>query len=277
LNESTTLTLLDGPVGTELIARGVPAPGDQWSAWANLHRPAAVQQLHREYAAAGATVHTANTFRTKRRSLGPEWEQAARAAVRLARGAVPDHHRIAGSIAPLEDCYRPDLSPANSGPEHRELADVLAEEGVDLLLCETFPNPREALVAVEQAVATGLETWVALTAGPQADLLSPDQLSRAAEDCVAAGASACLVNCVAADQSLRYLEQLVELPVCCGVYANAGAPTDRVGWGEDESGPTKYLGYARQWIAAGAGIVGGCCGTDPQHISALAELFGGRG
>src|SRR5262245_59204968 len=106
-----TTLLLDGALGTELAARGVAIPANPWSAAALVDAPTVIGAIHAEYAAAGATVHTANTFRTKRRSAGPDWERLARRAVDLARAAVPGWHRIAGSVAPLEDCYRPDLSP----------------------------------------------------------------------------------------------------------------------------------------------------------------------
>ncbi len=128
---SLVITLLDGPLGTELAARGVPTPGPGWSAFALDDAPEVVVAIHRDYARAGATVHTANTFRTKRRQLGVRWEELARRAIDLARGAVPAGQRVAGSIAPLEDCYRPDLSPPNPRPEHRELARALAAAGAD--------------------------------------------------------------------------------------------------------------------------------------------------
>src|SRR5690349_17344331 len=105
------ITLVDGAMGTELGARGVSIDGALWSARALDEAPEEVAGIHAAYAAAGATLHTANTFRTKRRQAGERWEKLARKAVRLARGAVPVGHRVAGSVSPLEDCYRPDLSP----------------------------------------------------------------------------------------------------------------------------------------------------------------------
>ncbi|MBI4706050.1 MAG: homocysteine S-methyltransferase family protein [Deltaproteobacteria bacterium] len=266
--------ILDGAMGTELIARGAMAPAPLWSAWATLHRPELVAQIHREYAAAGATVHTANTFRAKRRCLPEQWREAAERAVELARAAVPPWHRVAGSIAPLEDCYRPDLSPAaEARAEHRELVQLLAATGVDLLLCETFAHPGEALVAVEEAARTGVETWVAFTAGPRADLLLPEQIEQAAERCVAAGAAACLVNCVPALESMRFLERLTELGVPCGVYANAGDKAEGIGWGAGPPGPARYADLACRWRAAGASIIGGCCGTGPEHVRAVAAAL----
>jgi S-methylmethionine-dependent homocysteine/selenocysteine methylase len=192
---------------------------------------------------------------------------------------VPPGHRVAGSIAPLEDCYRPDLSPKDARPEHRELARALASAGVDLLLCETFPHVGEAHVAVEEAAATGVETWAAFTAGPDADLLSPAAIEAAAREAVARGARAVLVNCVPAARTLEFVERLGGLGVPFGAYANAGAPSEGLGWGPRAPGDeaaARYRLFARTWIEAGATIIGGCCGTGPPHIAALAAYWGGE-
>src|SRR4051812_14140531 len=119
------ITLLDGPMGTLLAERGVATPAPLWSAAALLESPDAVRRIHHEYASAGACVHAANPFRTKQRQVGPEWERLTRLAVTLAREAVPATHLVAGSLAPLEDCYRPDLSPRDPRPEHRTMARAL--------------------------------------------------------------------------------------------------------------------------------------------------------
>jgi S-methylmethionine-dependent homocysteine/selenocysteine methylase len=265
--------VLDGPVGTELTRRGVDLPPPAWSALALDACPELVATIHREYVAAGAQVHTANTFRTKRRCVGARWEELARRAVALVREAAPGL-RVAGSIAPLEDCYRPDLSPgARSAAEHRELAQRLAAEGVDVLLCETFAHPVEAAVAVEEAARTGVETWVALTAGPGGDLLTPAAMRQAALDCVRAGARAVLVNCTAATRTLPFVQAIADVGVPFGAYANAGAASEGLGWSADAiTGAHAYAAHARQWVDAGATLVGGCCGTGPEHIRALCAL-----
>jgi S-methylmethionine-dependent homocysteine/selenocysteine methylase len=151
---------------------------------------------------------------------------------------------------------------------------VLADAGVDLLLCETFPHAAEALIAVQEAVATDLETWVALTAGPAGDLMTPGELADAARRCAEAGASACLVNCVPAVQILPFVESLLRLDVAVGAYANAGASCDGFGWSAEPERAQRYAALARRWVDAGVTIVGGCCGTGPQHIAQLAAVFG---
>ncbi|WP_234023356.1 homocysteine S-methyltransferase family protein [Sorangium cellulosum] len=265
--------ILDGPLGTELAARGVATPAPLWSAAALVDARGceAVRAIHREYTRAGATVHTANTFRTKRRQAGDAWAELAARAVALAREATSAGHRVAGSIAPLEDCYRPDLSPTGARAEHRELSRALAAAGVDLLLCETFPHVGEALVALEEAAATGVEAWVSFTPGPSADLLSPEDVGRAAREAASRGARAVLVNCAPATRTLEYVERLAASGVPFGAYANAGAADEGLGWagGQDSASAARYAALARRWIEAGATIVGGCCGTGPAHIAAL--------
>lgn len=268
------VTILDGPVGTELIARGVECPAPLWSARAIETDPHMIAAIHHEYAAAGATVHTTNTFRTKRRSVGPGWEKLARKAVELARLSVPSAHRIAGSIAPLEDCYRPDLSPKDSRAEHREVCRVLADARVDVLLCETFPHIGEALVATEEAVATGLPTWVAFTAGPEAELLTPEQVEHGAREAVRRGASVVMVNCIRATKTLPYVERLASVGVPFGVYANAGSEEDWFASTNDPSGPERYAALAREWVRLGATFVGACCGLGPSHVRELQRQFG---
>lgn len=273
--------VLDGPVGTELDRRGVPTPLPRWSAGAIDDAPDVLGAIHRDYVRAGATVHTANTFRTKRRNVGGDWERLARRAVEIARAQLPSGQKLAGSIAPLEDCYRPDLSPGSgSRAEHRELARVLADAGCDVLLCETFPHVGEALIAVEEAAHTGVETWMSLTAGPDCDLLTAAQIERAAREAVSRGARAVLVNCVPADRTIEYLGAIGGAGVPFGAYANAGRPDDRVGWvAADEeplSAADRYLAHAKAWVALGATLIGSCCGTGPAHVGALARELSGR-
>ena len=270
------ITLLDGPLGTELNRRGIATDLPRWSADAIESAPEVIQAIHADYAAAGATVHTANTFRTKQRTLGNHWQRMTERAVALARQSVPSNHRVAGSIAPLEDCYQPDRSPGGGAlMEHQVFAQRLADAGADLLLCETFPNTDEALAAVTAARSTNLETWLAMTAGPDASLMSPQQMVVAAKQAVDLGAAAILVNCTPAVDTLRFVVALADasLGVPIGAYANAGSADDQIGWtASPDPGAQAYAVLARQWIDAGATLVGSCCGTTPEHTKSLRHL-----
>jgi len=258
--------LLDGPMGTELEARGVSTDGEGegWSAYALDTAPAVVEAIHRDYVRAGATVHRTNTFRTQPRIFADRWSELLERAVAIARAAGCE--RVAGSIAPVFDCYRPDLSPGEDARgAHRSMARAFAASKVDLLVCETFPHGIEARVAVEEAVATGLETWVALTAGPDGSLMTPEAMEANARDCVSAGASAVLVCCTAASLTARYVDRLARIPVrgAFGAYANIGANRSTMT-------SARYAALAKDWRSAGATILGACCGTSPAYIEALA-------
>jgi S-methylmethionine-dependent homocysteine/selenocysteine methylase len=255
-----TFALLDGAMGTELEARGADTSGTAWSARAIDEAPELVRAIHAEYAQAGAEVHTANTFRTTPRAFGAGWERAMQRAVALCREAVGPSARIAGSVAPLEDCWHPERSPPDPRLEHRLIAQQLARTGVDLLLCETFANVDEALIAVECALETGLPVWVSFTSGPWDDLCSPERMRLGAISAIERGVDAVLINCTPAAGVLPYLRACAGLGAPVGVKANA------------QIDPVEYAGHARRWLEQGATLVGGCCGTSPAHIRALAHL-----
>jgi S-methylmethionine-dependent homocysteine/selenocysteine methylase len=172
---------------------------------------------------------------------------------------------VAASVAPLRDCYRPDRSPPSPRDEHREIARALAATGADLLLCETFPHVGEAWVAVEEAVATGLPVWVSFTAGPRADLLSPDAVEVGARGAVERGASAVLVNCIPSARIADWVDAVAGCGVPFGAYANAGD-------GATAEDPLRYAAHAATWVAAGATLIGGCCGAGPAHVAGCARL-----
>ncbi len=261
--------LLDGPMGSCLSAAGLELPAPLWSAQALFEAPEQIAALHRAYAEAGADVHTANTFRTQPH-LHPQWRDLLKQAVRIGRENIPAHTQLAGSMAPVADCYRPDLSPPNSRPIHRDMAQALAASGVDLLLCETFPHPEEALVALEEAVATGLEAWLSLTAGPEGTLLSPETVVETAQKAMEKGASLVAFNCSGPQASTPFLEALSKSGLPFGLYANAGEVQEGFGWSDNAAQTAEaYADQAQAWLDAGAGLIGSCCGTSPAHTAAL--------
>ncbi len=266
------VTLLDGPTGTELAARGVALPAPLWSAAAIDSAPSVLLDIHRDYADAGASIHTAATFRTTPAAAGPRWQSLLYRAVQLARQGARPGQKVAGSLAPLADCYRPDLSPPAPHRAHAQFARALVDAGVDLVLCETFPHVGEGLAAVEAAVPTGIPVWVSFTAGYRADLMTPATLAQAARAAVARGAAAVLVNCVPAARTLPYVRALADAvgeQVPFGAYANAGTEAEGIGWSHVDTGAAIYAQLAQEWVAEGATLIGGCCGTGPLTLRAV--------
>jgi S-methylmethionine-dependent homocysteine/selenocysteine methylase len=287
-----SLTLLDGAVGTELARRGVDARGPLFGAQALLDARgrALLAEVHRDYLKAGAQVITAATFRTNPRAVlasgvpGARFPALSEAAVRVARDAAEGRARVAGSVAPVADCYRPALSPPRSVAlrEHGEHARALAGAGCDLLLVETVCAAEEGLAAVEACAATGLEVWVAAVAAPGAGgrgapvLLDGGDLAaffRRARD---AGARAALINCTPCDGIDLALPAAAASGVPWGAYAHMGEIDPAVAWpASPVLSPDAYRARAEAWVAGGATLVGGCCGTTPAHIAALAPLAHG--
>lgn len=290
--------LLDGPMGSELVRRGM-----RWRKHGLLTDAAMVQALHEEYLAAGADILRTNTFqlnpriylnvfrnRDHMRHIGaPGLENLTpkllRTSVQLARQARAKAGRegqvaIAGVLSPLEHCFRPDLAPSPdvARREHEAVARIFAEEKVDFLLLESMNTIAEAKAALAAGRAAGLPVWVSFILGPEGDLLSREPLERAMNEVEKEGAEAVLVNCAPPEDITRALAKLQK--VCRGPYggfAHIGRfspPSwkfefypqfiDMETWS-----PDRYTREARQWRAHGATILGGCCGASPEHIAAL--------
>jgi S-methylmethionine-dependent homocysteine/selenocysteine methylase len=273
-------TLLDGPVGTELERRGLELPPPLWSARAIDDAPKLLREIHADYAAAGARVHTANTFRTDSwtlRKVGREDEsdRLTREAVEIVRSAVPQDHWVAGSLSPLEDCYEPARSPslAVCRDVHSASARSLVSAGVDVLLCESFPHPGEALAAVDSALEHNVPVWLSLTPGPGGDLLTKERLVETLREAARRGVEAVMVNCAPLNFITDLLPLLMTLDVDWGAYGNVfGAGEVAASVPRRQDTVEHFLDAARLWLEAGASIVGGCCGAGPEDIKRLSEL-----
>lgn len=274
--------LLDGATGSELDRRGADTSLPLWSARALVASPEVLFQVHADYARAGAEVVTANTFRTHRRSLakgglGDRAAELTHVAVEIARRAAAPAF-VAGSLAPLEDCYSPELVPParDCEREHAEMAVHLAEAGVDLILVETMNTIREAEAAARAALATGLPVLLSFVCRSDGRLISGESVTTAVGAARALGVHGLLVNCTPAatiDQPFAELQAAAgALPA--GLYANIGHTDDIKGWTSTcDVTPPEYARLAAAWLASGARLVGGCCGTTPEHIAAVAAVI----
>jgi S-methylmethionine-dependent homocysteine/selenocysteine methylase len=277
--------ILDGAMGTELQRRGLDIDLPLWSANALIGNPEIVLQVHRDYIAAGADIITANTFRTTRRTmrrggLPDRSRQLTVTAVDLARQAretFPDREiLIAGSISPLEDCYRPDLVPGDRElrEEHAEHAERLAENGVDFILLETMNTMREAHAACAAATAAGKEVVVSFICDHEGHLYSGEPLLGAIKMLLEFHPTGFSINCVPPRYMKRAIDNLAtatDRPFA--VYGNVGVPdNERHGLAfTHDVLEEEYAAYAREWLRSGASIIGGCCGTTPEYIRVLRK------
>ena len=277
---------LDAATGTELERRGLRAPLPLWTADAAVRAPAVLRQVHLDALVAGADSVTANTFRTHPYTLRKAGRAADAAALTLASVEVAreacrlaGRGLVAGSIAPLEDCYHPERvpPPETLRREHALQVRNLTGAGVDLLLIETMNTGREAHAAAELALESGLPVWVSMVLAPDGDgdLLSGEDLEMAFAHLRKLEAhgrriGAFLVNCVplaTAHAALARLHRPEDSrPV--GAYPNALRPDPLAGQVTDGTTPEAFSTWTRAAVELGAGILGGCCGTGPEHIRA---------
>jgi S-methylmethionine-dependent homocysteine/selenocysteine methylase len=281
--------LLDGAMGTELERHGVALPAPLWSAAALLRAPGTVADIHWDYVAAGADIVVANTFRTNPRTLRraellAEGERLNRLAVELARQATACQSRppgrgiiVAASVGPVEDCYRAELVPneAELRREHDQMAAWLAAAKPDLLWIETIGTVREARAAAEAAVQHGLPFAISFVVQESGDLLGGEPLEAAVAAIEPLNPLAIGLNCIpprGLTELLPRLRRATDRPLAA--YAHIDNVAALRGWTYSQSvTPAEYADAARCWIALGASIVGGCCGTMPEHIRAAGRQW----
>jgi S-methylmethionine-dependent homocysteine/selenocysteine methylase len=285
--------ILDGALGTELERRGVDTGLPLWSAKSIVEAPDVLRQIHSDHIAAGADIIAANTWRTTARTFhraglpdrSAEFTRKAVSLAQEARAMHPDRTvLVAGSMGPLEDCYRPALVPPDIELkiEHAEHATRLVEAGVDIIMLETFGTVREARCAARAALATGKEVLVSFLCRGDGHLYGGETLAdavTATADLPLAGLS---INCAPARSLVRLLDDLrtavnstrTDGLSCLMVYGNVG----REGGEHDPAfvtaiPPAEYGTLAVSWAERGARIIGGCCGTTPEHIAAVRNAL----
>ena len=275
--------LLDGATGTELNRRGVDISLPMWSAAAIESAPDVLRHIHVDYVSAGAEVLTANTFRTHARNLiaaglADRAGELTQRAIEIARSAAGESAWVAGSQAPLEDCYAPQRVPDDETlkREHAAMTYHLAEAGVDVILVETQNTIREAVAATQAAASTGIPTFVSFVCGTKGRLLSGETLTEAVIAVRPFQPAALLVNCIPAESALSMLKELHAAAgkIPFGAYANIGKQEPDGTWiDSDAVDPECYARYAESWLKYGAKLIGGCCGTTPEHVRLMKNLF----
>ncbi|MBR9976913.1 MAG: bifunctional homocysteine S-methyltransferase/methylenetetrahydrofolate reductase [Bacteroidetes bacterium] len=277
--------LFDGGIGTEFYRRGVFI--NKCYDELNLGNPALVAQVHRDYVQAGVDIIETNTFganpiKLAAHGLIDALENINRRGAEIAREAAGDEVYVAGSIGPLGTQMEP------LGPLAREEARALfatqvralCDGGVDLFVLETFIYPEElqqAILAVRECCDKAVIAHI--TINDDASSLTGARPEVLLAELAAMNPDALGVNCtVGPSVMLTWLERvrdLTDLPL--SVMPNAGKPKNVDGRNIYLTSP-EYLGtYAKRYIQAGANIIGGCCGTGPEHIRHMRNAISAYG
>jgi methionine synthase I (cobalamin-dependent)/5,10-methylenetetrahydrofolate reductase len=281
--------LADGAMGTVLYARGVFI--NRCYDELNLSDPGMILSIHEEYLQAGAEIletntFGANSFRLTRHGLGEKVAEINAAGVRLARQAV-EHLKekqageawVAGAVGPLgvrlEPLGKTGLEEARAA--FAEQIKALADAGADMLIIETMPalNEAEQALAAAKDVAPHLPVLAMVTVDDDSNCLDGSSPEHAAAILTEAGADAIGVNCSTGPATvltaIEAMRKATTLPLAA--MPNAGMPRAVEGRNIYLCSPEYMASFARKAIAAGAQIVGGCCGTTPNHIRAMRSAM----
>ncbi|HVU10956.1 MAG TPA: bifunctional homocysteine S-methyltransferase/methylenetetrahydrofolate reductase [Phototrophicaceae bacterium] len=274
--------LADGAMGTLLHARGIPM--DDCFERCNLTRPALISEIHRAYIQAGADIIETNTFganRFKLTEFGLEDQVAEvnRKGVELALAAVKESGRdvyVAASVGPLGIGVQPygRLKPEEARAVYVEQIGILAQAGANAILFETFTDLTETLLALEAAreIAPGLPVICEMTFGHEDRTLTGHLPGNVARKLHEAGADVIGVNCSAGPGHITRILQLMKQAAPDAIFSampNAGFP-ETIGGRTMYPATVEYFAeYALTAKAIGATIIGGCCGTTPDHIAAM--------
>ena len=278
LLNGTDPVLLDGAMGTQLEKRGHNGGGVNC-----LLHPDAVEAVHRAYVSSGSRLLIANSLTMNRiymesHGLDIDAAEVNRASVRLARAACGGNGYVLGNLSSTGELMEPygRLSEADVTATYEEQAGYLAEAGADGIIIETMFDLREILCAVAGCRKAAPLPVIGLMAFASAEKGGRTIMGNSAEECARglteAGAAAVGMNCGDIDPFqmaglVSVFRSATKLPLV--VEPNAGLPRLQDGKTFFDMGPPEFAEGVMECVDQGAVVVGGCCGTGPEHISAL--------
>lgn len=291
------IVILDGGTGTELERRGVSMDPGAWCGPASLENADVLEEIHRDYIAAGADIVTANTYASSRLMLEPagfgnHFEEINRTAIEAAHRARGSSGRddvlVAGSLSHMcpmvSGTARADASRAASEAEMTdafgELAGLLRDQGCDLVILEMMYFPERVRPAFRAATESGLPVWAGFSArhGDDGRILSfaPDrdipfeELVEVLDEFEVAAAGVMHTSSNIVGDAIKVIRERFDGPLMA--YPDSGYFKMPHWQFEDVIKPSALAGFADEWVRDGVRIVGGCCGLSPDHIAALAHL-----
>jgi 5-methyltetrahydrofolate--homocysteine methyltransferase len=281
ISNRSRIKLLDGAMGTQLAEAGVEMGGK-----ANLSHPEVVSAIHRRYSESGADLIISNTFAMNRifiesHNVGVDVREVNLMGVRLARSAINDGQYVLGDIGSTGKLLQPSgaLTEQEAYQTFIEQANILAEGGLDGLIIETMTDLKEALCALRACKTTGLPVIVSMSfetvknGGRTIMGNSAHECARVLneENPAALGTNCGSVTPAEMSEIVSHMREATTLPIIA--QPNAGQPVFVAGRTSFKMSPPDFAAGVYQCMKAGASLVGGCCGTSPAHIKALAELL----
>ena len=278
--------IIDGAMGTELSSRGIDTPLPLWSAPANISHNHIISDIHSEYIKAGSNVITTNTFRTTIRTYlkaGYSIEEAQlltrksyAGAINAAKNAALNNNTlIALSIAPLEDCYEPNLFPGTQTAlmEYKSILEMINENDVDIILFETMGCYKEIKSALTVSSELKKVKWLSIILKDSNSILDGTSITRVIDLANEYDIDALLINCTPLSIINKSIDIIIDKWIGkWGVYPNVGIsmPT-KEGVFTKTVDHNIFLKEITKYLDRGASIVGACCGSNPKLIRMISN------
>ena len=293
----SAVTLLDGGLGQEINNRSEGQAHSLWSVKVMMERPDIVEAVHRDFVKAGAGViainaYTATPSRLEHNGHLNWFDEAQALAIDLAQKARQEEGReqvqIAGCLPPLVASYVTEVSKAYDASldEFRQICQRQAD-GIDVMFCETMAIIAEAMAAIDAAKECGKPVYVGFTVNDDGSntLRSGERLEDAVTAAAERGIDGIMVNCSIPEAVTEAMPVLARSGLRFGGYANGFASISALKPGgnvdslsaRSDLDPAAYGGFVRQWLDAGATIIGGCCEVGPGHIAYLDHMLNDAG
>lgn len=285
LLQTEGVVLFDGAMGTQLDALGSPMSGE-----ANISHPEQVKRVHLDYLASGARVLITNTLTMNRtyiesHGLSVDVRQVNLIGARLAKDPGDDHY-VLGDISSTGTLLEPygKMTEVEAHSGFLEQAEALLQGGVDGFVIETMYDLKEALIALnacKQASDLPVVTTIAFnTPGSGGRTIMGDSAAECARQLELAGANAVGANCgdltpLQVADVIAEMRAVTTLPLLA--KPNAGRPHVVGGKAQFEMGPEEFTAGIKKCVEAGAHLVGGCCGTTPEHIRSTLNYINSLG
>ena len=274
--------LLDGPMGSLLQQKGIKSEGEFWTSLTNLVNPEFVFEIHKSYIKAGADIITTNTFRTNPVAVNSQssikFERFVKISVQLAKDATKGHNvLIAGSNAPAEDCYQVErkISKKELEQNHKHHIDELVNSGCDFVLNETQSHFDEIKIICDYCNSNSVPFVLSLFVTDNLNLLSGQKIQEVLNFIKDKNPLAIGFNCIK-PKIFNLIYKNLKLDFNWGFYLNLGAGDYRQRKFVTSLSPSSYANIVYKYLSKSPSFIGGCCGSNPNHIKKLRDKLYGK-
>jgi S-methylmethionine-dependent homocysteine/selenocysteine methylase len=274
--------LLDGAMGSLLQQKGVKSKGDLWTSLANISNPELVLSIHKSYIKAGADIITTNTFRTNPVAVNSQnkfkFSKLVKTAVQLAKYAAKDQNvLIAGSNAPAEDCYQVERKISKKELEfnHKLHIDELMKNNCDFILNETQSHFNEIKIICNYCCGKRIPFILSLLVNYNLRLLSGENISEVIKFVLDRNPLCIGFNCIP-HNVFRKISEKLNLNFNWGMYLNLGSGNYLNKKLITAVSPNDYSKIVNNYLILKPSFIGGCCGSNPNHIKKLRLMLDGK-